>query len=131
MLLLLNYQPELLANNHMSQNDLAKYVPCESADSKDLLTKTEIENYLTEVEGWEVSSKGAAIEKQWIFKDFVKAMAFVDQVADVAEAAGHHPDITISYNKVTLVLTTHSIGGLTKNDFIVAAQINGLWLAQE
>jgi len=55
-------------------------------------------------------------------------MAFVDQVADVAETNGHHPDIFISYNKVTLTLSTHSIGGLTQNDFVVAEQVDGLWL---
>ena len=66
------------------------------------------------------------IRKEFKFKDFVRAMAFVDQVADVAESEGHHPDIRIHYNRVVIELTTHAIGGLSENDFIVAAKIERL-----
>ena len=66
------------------------------------------------------------ITRAWLFEDFVMAMKFVNQVAKLAEKQGHHPDITIWYNKVTLDLSTHSIKGLTENDFIVAAKIDGL-----
>ncbi len=103
-------------------------IPCDSLDSSHLLTKEQIETSLGNVKEWKLVQSDKAIEKQFTFKDFVKAMAFVDQVADVAETNGHHPDIFISYNKVTLTLSTHSIGGLTQNDFVVAEQVDGLWL---
>ena len=62
----------------------------------------------------------------FIFKDFREAMKFVEKVAKVAEKEGHHPDIIINYNKVTIELTTHAIGGLSENDFIVAAKIESI-----
>lgn len=61
-----------------------------------------------------------------MFKDFKEAMSFVNNVAGIAEEEGHHPDILIHYNKVTLTLWTHFIGGLHENDFIIAAKINSL-----
>jgi len=61
--------------------------------------------------------------KEAKFSDFKEAMQFVNTVADIAENAGHHPDIYISYNKVEIILWTHAIGGLSLNDFIVAARI--------
>jgi len=57
-------------------------------------------------------------------KDFKDAIGFVQAVAELAEAEGHHPDIAIHYRKVTLALTTHTIRGLSENDFILAAKIN-------
>lgn len=66
------------------------------------------------------------IQKKFSFPDFLAAMTFVNRVADIAEQEGHHPDIHIFYNKVTIELSTHSIGGLSKNDFIVAAKIGGI-----
>ncbi len=58
--------------------------------------------------------------------DFKDAMAFVNEVAQIAEARNHHPDITIQWNKITLTLSTHSAGGLTANDFDLARRINAL-----
>ena len=66
------------------------------------------------------------VESEYKFADFVAAMAFVNQVAEAAEAANHHPDIDIRWNKVRLSLATHSEGGLTQNDFALAAQIESL-----
>jgi 4a-hydroxytetrahydrobiopterin dehydratase len=60
------------------------------------------------------------------FKDFVAAMDFVNKLVEPAEAAGHHPDLAISYNKVTISLTTHDAGGLTEKDFAMAKQISSL-----
>lgn len=60
------------------------------------------------------------------FKNFKTAIRFVNQVADLAEAESHHPDILINYNKVTLTLWTHAIGGLSENDFILAAKIDSI-----
>jgi 4a-hydroxytetrahydrobiopterin dehydratase len=90
----------------------------------DLLNDEMIARELTEVPGWERA--GDAIVKTATLGDFKEAMAYVNQVADLAEARNHHPDITIQWNKVTLTLSTHSAGGLTANDFDLARRINGL-----
>ena len=66
------------------------------------------------------------IEKSFKFKDFNEAMMFVNKVAEIAEEQGHHPDILIQWNKVTLTLWTHAIKGLHENDFILAAKIDEL-----
>jgi len=67
------------------------------------------------------------IKKTFVFKDFLEAVEFVNKIADIAEAEGHHPDICIhSYKKVDVELTTHAIGGLSENDFILAAKIGEL-----
>ena len=70
--------------------------------------------------GW--SLRGNEIVRTVVFADFVAAMRFVNAVAEAAEAADHHPDIDIRYNKVTLALTTHDSGGLTEKDFALAAE---------
>lgn len=66
------------------------------------------------------------LERELKFRGFDEAMVFVNRVAAIAVAADHHPDIAISYNKVRLALSTHAIGGLSRNDFIVAARIDGV-----
>jgi 4a-hydroxytetrahydrobiopterin dehydratase len=74
--------------------------------------------------GWQVES--GALARTFAFKDFRAALGFVNQVGDLAEAAGHHPDIDIRYNRVRLGLITHDAGGLTAKDFELAAGINEL-----
>ena len=73
------------------------------------------------VPGWE--NNGKEITRTYKFKDFAEALAFVNKVGQLAEAADHHPDIDIRWNKVKLTLTTHSAGGLTEKDFALARQI--------
>lgn len=75
---------------------------------------------------WLFKEDGKAIRRQFKLKDFKEAIAFVNAVADVAEAEDHHPDIAISYREVTFTLSTHAIGGLSENDFILAAKIDKL-----
>jgi 4a-hydroxytetrahydrobiopterin dehydratase len=72
--------------------------------------------------GWERA--GAEIRRTYRFRDFREALAFVNRVGDLAERAGHHPDIDIRYNVVTLALTTHDAGGLTAKDFELALSID-------
>ncbi len=69
---------------------------------------------------------GNKIVRGFVFKDFKEAMVFVDRVAELAEGEGHHPDLHIHYNKVEVELWTHAIGGLSENDFIVAAKVDKL-----
>lgn len=98
---------------------------CQSCEGGvDPLTREDAENYMAEVPEWVLSDDGKMISKKFQFKNFVKAMTFVESVADIAEAEGHHPDIHISYNVVKIELYTHSIKGLSENDFIVAAKVD-------
>ena len=77
--------------------------------------------------GSEWRRSGRAIDREWAFDDFAAAVSFVNRVAEVAEAANHHPDILVhGWNKVRLELSTHSQGGLTEADFALAAKIDEL-----
>lgn len=99
-----------------------KCVPCEGGVPT--LTKEEIQKFLPEVPGWMVI-EDKKIQKDFKFKDFRGAMVFVNKVAELAEEENHHPDILLhGYRKVRLELSTHAIGGLSENDFILAAKIN-------
>lgn len=82
----------------------------------------EIRSALAQAPHW--TRRGKTIRRTFEFKDFVAAMKFVNKVARLAEKAWHHPDIDIRWNKVTLVLSTHSEGGLTAKDFELAAKID-------
>lgn len=86
------------------------------------LNDAELQTALASLHGW--SRNGIAIERKYEFPDFVQAMKFVNKVADAAEAAGHHPDIQIVYNKVTLQLTSHDSGGVTQRDIKMAGTLN-------
>lgn len=101
-----------------------KCVPCEGGVPT--LTEEEINKYMAELkDGWEVL-EGKKIYKIFKFKDFKETMVFVNKVADLAENENHHPDIAIHYNKVDIILWTHKIGGLSENDFILAAKIDNI-----
>lgn len=84
------------------------------------LAANEVHDQLQALEGW--TRDGEAIRKQFTFGSFREAVSFVVRLAFEAEAADHHPDITISYRKVTLVYSTHSEGGLTEKDFAGARE---------
>jgi 4a-hydroxytetrahydrobiopterin dehydratase len=87
-----------------------------------ILSKKEIRDRLKELEGWEL--KGNEIYKTYEHKTFKDAIAFVNEISDLAEEANHHPDFLIQYNKVTLTLSTHSQGGVTDNDINLAKRID-------
>jgi 4a-hydroxytetrahydrobiopterin dehydratase len=92
----------------------------------DLLKKKEAQDYLKEISGWVLDKDAKRISKEFKFKDFIGAINFVNNVAEIAEEEGHHPDIHVYYNKVLLELSTHSVGGLSEKDFILAEKINEL-----
>ncbi len=100
-----------------------KCVPCEDKNIKPM-NRIDVQDYLDEVPGWALDKDARKISKEFKFQDFIGAINFVERVADVAEMEGHHPDIHIFYNKVLLELSTHAIGGLSENDFILAAKID-------
>ncbi len=98
-------------------------VPCEGGTKP--MTRSEAEALLASVGGWKlIDGEPLKITRALKFKDFVAAMRFVNTLAEIAEAEGHHPDFCVSWNRVKLEVFTHSIGGLSENDFIMAAKIN-------
>jgi 4a-hydroxytetrahydrobiopterin dehydratase len=88
------------------------------------LAASDIDERVKSVPGW--TREGDAIRKQFTFADFLQAIAFVNRLAPEAEKADHHPDILISYKRVTLTYSTHSEGGLTEKDFVGAATADRL-----
>jgi 4a-hydroxytetrahydrobiopterin dehydratase len=88
------------------------------------LSQSDIESRLRSSPQWRV--EGGELTRTFEHKDFVAALSFVNRVGDLAEKAGHHPDIDIRYNKVRLGLVTHDAGGLTSKDFDLAAAVDNL-----
>ncbi len=88
------------------------------------LGEGEIKQFSAEVPAW--TREGKAITREFEFKNFRQAIEFVNNVARLAEEEQHHPDFFISYKKVRLTLSTHKAGGLSRNDFILAAKIDQL-----
>ena len=103
--------------------DLAnkRCTPCERGTPP--LTRQQAEELLKDVAGWSLSSDGKSVTKMFAFKNYVQAMDFANKITPIAEAEGHHPDLSIQWGKVRVELTTHSIEGLSENDFILAAKI--------
>jgi len=99
-----------------------KCVPCQGGVPP--LSRAKAKQFLKKVKGWKLVENGKKIQKKFEFKDFVQAMKFITFVAYLAESEGHHPDICISWNKVTITNYTHKIKGLHENDFILAAKID-------
>jgi 4a-hydroxytetrahydrobiopterin dehydratase len=92
-----------------------------------VLSTEEVQEKLSSLPGWKLVQ--GEIVREAAFKDFPAAMDFVNQVAGMAEAAGHHPDIDIRYNKIRLALVSHDAGGLTQRDFDLATAIDTLLAA--
>jgi 4a-hydroxytetrahydrobiopterin dehydratase len=90
----------------------------------ELLSDSEIESRLAELDGWE--REGETIAKTFELADFVGSVRFVDKLVEPAEEMGHHPDLTVSWNKVGVSITTHAAGGLTANDFELAKRLDAL-----
>jgi 4a-hydroxytetrahydrobiopterin dehydratase len=87
----------------------------------------EAERQLEHIQGWRLTHNGQRIRKDWVMKDFAAAIDFFHRVAELAEAESHHPDLHLeNYRNVWIELWTHAIGGLSENDFILAAKIDEL-----
>lgn len=106
-------------------SDLAskKCIPCEDEDFP-ALTPSQAHDFMEHVPLWSMNESSTEIYRTFRFKDFAEALAFTNKVGAVAEEQGHHPDIQLGWGKVAVSLSTHSIGGLSENDFIVAAKID-------
>jgi len=96
-------------------------VPCEVGTQP--FDPATINGLLPMVPKWKLENT-TKIVRSFRFKNFIESMRFINEVARLAEAEGHHPDIFVSYSYVRISLTTHNIGGLSENDFIVAAKID-------
>jgi 4a-hydroxytetrahydrobiopterin dehydratase len=81
---------------------------------------------LEQTPGWTIAEDGLSLSREFTFKNFVEAMDFANKITPIAEREGHHPDLLISWGKVIVTLTTHAIGGLSENDFILAAKMNDI-----
>lgn len=97
--------------------------PCEGGIAP--LTRAEIEPLLRELKDWELV--GSEIAKTYRFKNYYETMAFVNAVAWLSHREDHHPDLEVGYNQCRARYSTHAIGGLSENDFICAAKIDGLF----
>ena len=93
------------------------------------LTRDAAETLLEQLAGWTLSADAKEIRRTFAFKDYYRSMAFVNAVAWIAHREDHHPDMTVGYNKVTVAFSTHSVSGLSENDFIGAAKIDALGAA--
>ncbi len=101
-----------------------KCIPCEGGVSP--IPYEDLNKYIASVLAWEAIKEETEIEKSYKFKNFAEALAFVNKVGEIAEEENHHPDIEFGWGYCKIRLSTHSIGGLHENDFIVAAKIDGI-----
>lgn len=102
-----------------------KCKPCEGG--VDPCSLNEANDQLGKLDGWYLTHDGQRIRKDWTVKNFMAGMDFFNKVAEVAEDDGHHPDLHIAgYRNVSIEIWTHAIGGLSENDFILAAKIDAL-----
>lgn len=102
-----------------------KCLPCEGGVAP--ISPEQAAEQVGRLTGWRLSDDGKWIRKQWVVKNFMAGMRFFTEVAELAEAEGHHPDLHLGgYRNVTIEISTHAIGGLSENDFILAAKIDRL-----
>jgi 4a-hydroxytetrahydrobiopterin dehydratase len=101
-----------------------KTMRCKPLDGQAAMADGEIRKHLAQAPGWAIA--GGAIEKSYKFTDYHRTMAFVNAVAWIAHAEDHHPDLAVSYGRCTVRFNTHSVGGISINDFICAAKVDAL-----
>jgi len=102
-----------------------KCLPCEGIGQA--LNQTQAQTLLAQTPQWKLSDDGKLITREYIKKDFMDAVRFINDVARIAERENHHPDVHLTgYKNVRIALSTHALKGLSENDFIIAAKINEL-----
>jgi 4a-hydroxytetrahydrobiopterin dehydratase len=90
------------------------------------LSRAEAEKLLREISGWALNDAASEITRTWKFGNYYETMAFVNALAWVAHREDHHPDLEVGYNRCRVRFSTHSVNGLSENDFICAAKLNAL-----
>lgn len=109
----------------MTALDTQKCVPCEG--DIEALTRDQFSHYLGQVPNWSVTEADTRLEREFEFSNFEEALKFVNAMGAIAEEEGHHPNIFLhSWNQVKVTVYTHAIGGLSLNDFVLAAKIGKL-----
>lgn len=101
-----------------------KCLPCEGGVTA--LARHEADHLASQVPEWKLSDDRVRISRIFLFSTFMNAIDFITKIAALAEQENHHPEIKISYRKVTVILTTHAVHGLSENDFVIAAKIDNL-----
>ncbi len=102
-----------------------KCAPCEGGAPA--LTREQAQEYLRELRNWKLAQDAKSIRCELVMKDFLGAVDLIQRIAEVAEAEDHHPDLHLTgYRRLAIELSTHAIGGLSENDFILAAKIEKL-----
>jgi len=99
-------------------------VPCEGGVPK--LTAERVQELLKEISGWE-APQGHHLHRVFSFPDFKQGLDFVNRAGEIAEQEGHHPDLLLAWGRVEVTVFTHSIDGLSENDFVLAAKIGQLY----
>ena len=110
-----------------SSRDLSqkRCLPCEKLGKP--LTAEEIQSYLAAIPAWQLSNDSKSISRKFVMKNFAAALRLVNQIGLLAEAENHHPDIHLTgYRNLLIELSTHALGGLSQNDFVLAAKIDAL-----
>jgi 4a-hydroxytetrahydrobiopterin dehydratase len=97
---------------------------CQPLEGQPAMTAEQIAGHLSQAPGWVLAA--GAIEKRYDFADFHRTMAFVNALAWIAHAEDHHPELAVSYGRCVVRFNTHSVGGISVNDFICAAQVDAL-----
>jgi len=108
----------------MTELTTKRCVPCEGGVAP--MDAGEARNMLGQLNDWELDESGKGISRSFEFKNYYQTMAFVNALAWIAHTEDHHPDLQVGYNRVQVRFSTHSIGGLSENDFICAAKIDAL-----
>jgi 4a-hydroxytetrahydrobiopterin dehydratase len=102
----------------------AHCIPRKGSEHK--LTEARVRELMPQVPGWELAEDGHALVKTFKFADYYRTMAFVNALAFIANREDHHPDLGVHYNRCVVRFSTHDVGGLSENDFILAAKTEAL-----
>ena len=108
----------------MTELTAKRCVPCEGGVAP--MDADAARDMLGQLNDWELDESGKEISRSFTFKNYYQTMAFVNALAWIAHQEDHHPDLQVGYNRVQVRFSTHSIGGLSQNDFICAAKIDAL-----
>jgi 4a-hydroxytetrahydrobiopterin dehydratase len=111
----------------MTGSNLAAHKCVSCSEKTERLDRAGIDKLLSQIPGWQLSVDSKRLTRNWRVLDFMTGLEFFQRIGDVAEREDHHPDLHLeNYRDVTVELWTHAAGGLTENDFIVAAKIDAL-----
>ena len=116
-----------MADEKTSDSTLLRNKSCIScAEGGDPLPENRVNELLTQLDGWTLADEGKAITRTFRFESFYKTMSFVNALAHVVNREDHHPDLTVSYGSCRVKFWTHTVDGLSENDFICAAKCDAL-----